>query len=104
MVRGAAAVTRPGWDRHDPGSAATAMIGRRRWRILVNAQPLPEPTVPVWIKTPEQFVDWLALRLRPGELRAYFRDLETIAREVCDLELFRFARRYLGRTPQLRRG
>ncbi|MGH7090726.1 MAG: hypothetical protein ACREFQ_17660 [Stellaceae bacterium] len=100
------ASARPGWDRHGMAGAAETVIGRRRWRVLVNAQPLFEPTEPIppWIRTPEQFVDWLSLRLRPGELRAYFRDLEAIAREIGDLELLRFARRYLGRTPKLLRG
>ena len=106
MIRGAAAIARLGWNCQNAGSAVETMIGRRRWRILVNVRPLHDPNerMPAWIRTPEQYVDWLALRLRPGELRAYFRDLESIAREICDLELLRFARRYLGRAPQLRRG
>jgi hypothetical protein len=106
MVRGMAASPRLGWNLHDGGSPVETMIGRRRWRILVNVQPLFEPSEPVppWIRTPEQFVDWLALRLRPAELRTYFRELESIAREIYDLELLRFARRYLGRAPQFRRG
>lgn len=97
---------RPGWDRQPTPSSVDTLIGQRRWRILHNAQPLFEPAeaVPNWIRTPEQFVDWLSLRVGPGELRAYFHDLEVIARQSCDLELLRFARRYLGRAPKLRRG
>ena len=93
-----AAPGRPGWDRQTSASPAATLIGQRRWRILQNAQPLFQPAEPVppWIHTPEQFVDWLAVRLAPTELREYFRDLEDIARQSCDLELLRFARRYLG--------
>jgi len=100
------AAARPGWERHDTGLSGTGAIGRRRWRILQAAQPLgavAEP-VPRWIRTPEQFADWLAARLDPRALRAYFLDLEEIARHACDLELLRFARTYLGRAPRLRRG
>jgi hypothetical protein len=97
---------RPGWDRQPSISTVETLIGQRRWRILQNAQPVFEPTeaVPAWIRTPEQFVDWLSLRVGPRELRAYFHDLEEIARQSCDLELLRFARRYLGRAPKLRQG
>ena len=97
---------RPGWDRQPSLAAADTLIAQRRWRILRTAQPLFEPAeaVPNWIRTPEQFVDWLSLRVGPRELRAYFHDLEEIARQSCDLELLRFARRYLGRAPKLRRG
>ena len=70
---------------------------RRRWRILHNAEPRIEPPSPTpnWIKTPEDFVCWLASRLSFNELYTYFRDLEVIAKMSCDLELLRFARRYL---------
>jgi len=97
---------RPGWDRHGTGSPQELLLSQRRWRILQNAQPLFQPVepVPAWIKSPEQFVDWLSVRLTPSELRDYFRDLEDIARQSCDLELLRFARRYLGRPLKLGRG
>jgi hypothetical protein len=49
-----------------------------------------------WIKTPEDFVHWLASQLNLSELHTYFRDLEAIAKMSCDLELLRFARRYLA--------
>jgi len=98
--------SRPGWDRVPSPSPLETMIGQRRWRILQNAQPRLQPAeaVPNWIRTPEQFVDWLSLRVGARELRAYFVDLEDIARQSCDLEILRFARRYLGRAPQARRG
>jgi hypothetical protein len=97
---------RPGWDRLASTSPVEALMGQRRWRILQNAQPVFQPAeaVPGWIRTPEQFVDWLSLRVGPRELRAYFMDVEEIARQSCDLELLRFVRRYLGRAPKVRRG
>ena len=95
---------RPGWDRLPTASPVETLIGQRRWRILQNAQPMFTPTEPApsWIRTPEQFVEWLAIRLTPTELRSYFQDLEEIARQSCDLELLRFTRRYLG--PLRKRG
>ena len=107
MVRqSSGARPRPGWDRVASASRIETLIGQRRWRILINAQPpfYPAEPVPVWIKTPEQFVDWLSIRLTPSELRTYFVDLEVIARQSCDLELLRFARRYLGRPRKFGRG
>lgn len=107
MIRPSFAVTPPpGWDRKPSASAVATLIGQRRWRILTNTQPLVEPTAPLpaWIRTPEQFVDWLSMRVGPKELRAYFHDLEEIARQSADLELLRFARRYLGRSHKQRRG
>ncbi len=74
-------------------SAVETLIGQRRWRILQNAQPLfaPAEPVPAWIRTPEQFVEWLSMRARARRnCAAYFRDLEEIARQSCDLELLRF--------------
>jgi hypothetical protein len=97
---------RPGWDRLPSPNPVETLIGQRRWRILQTAQPLFEPAeaLPQWIRTPEQFVDWLSLRVGPRELRAYFMDLEEIGRQSCDLELLRFARQFLGRAPKVRRG
>jgi hypothetical protein len=99
MIRRASgSPARPGWDRVPSESPTATFIGQRRWRILQHAQPLypsGEP-VPPWIRTPEQFIDWLSVRVAPDDLRAYFRDLEDIARQSCDLELLRFARRYMG--------
>ena len=93
----AAGQMRPGWTIA-PGDSAEAQLPRRRWRILHSAKPRIEPAAPVpqWIKTPEDFVRWLASLLSLNELYAYFRDLEAIAKMCCDLELLRFARRYLA--------
>lgn len=105
MIRGSAD-PRPGWERHARAGDPQTMIALRRWRILESAQAAfkrCEPT-PIWISTPEQLVDWLSLRLKPNELRAYFRELEEIARKIADLELLRLARRYLGQASKLRRG
>ncbi|HEY3916866.1 MAG TPA: hypothetical protein VGL83_03695 [Stellaceae bacterium] len=94
----ATAQTYPGWtiaqgDNH----GADAQLPRRRWRILHNAKPPMGATGPApgWIKTPDDFVHWLAVHLSVNELYTYFRDLEAIAKMSCDLELLRFARRYL---------
>lgn len=90
------AQTRPGWAIA-PDDSVGAQLPRRRWRILHNAKPRMDPVGPMpnWIKTPEDFVRWLASRLSLNELYTYFRDLEVIAKMSCDLELLRFARRYL---------
>jgi hypothetical protein len=92
----AGAQMRPGWTLA-PDDSVEAQLPRRRWRILHNAKPRIEPPSPTpnWIKTPEDFVRWLASRLSLNELYTYFRDLEAIAKMSCDLELLRFARRYL---------
>jgi len=97
---------RPGWERQTTADTGGGVMGRRRWRILQATQPMAAAAEPVprWIRTPEQFADWLAARLDPRALRAYFLDLEEIARHACDLELLRFARAYLGRMPKWRRG
>lgn len=91
------APSRPGWAMASDDSPE-AQLPRRRWRILHNAKPHTEPVVPMphWIKTPEDFVRWLANRLSLSELYTYFRDLEAIAKMSCDLELLRFARCYLA--------
>jgi hypothetical protein len=99
-----APAARPGWERQDTSGSAAGVMGRRRWRILQAARPVEADPVPHWIRTPEQFADWLAARLDSRVLRGYFLDLEEIARQSCDLELLRFARIYLGRAAKLRRG
>ncbi len=93
----AGARMRPGWAI-PPNDSGQAQLPRRRWRILQNAKPRMDPMGPMpnWIKTPEDFVRWLASRLSLNELYTYFRDLEAIAKMSCDLELLRFARRYLA--------
>ena len=101
------ASARPGWERLEPAGTRAGVMGRRRWRILQSAQPVSAGSEPVphWISAPEQFADWLAVRLDANALRAYFLDLEEMRRrESCDLELLRFARAYLGRPPKRLRG
>ena len=106
MIRPIGVRPRPGWDRGPTASAVDTLMGRRRWRILQTTLPdiVPNEPVPLWIRTPEQFVDWLSVRVRPNDLRAYFLTLEEIARRSCDLELLRFVGSYLGRHPKVRRG
>lgn len=73
-------------------------LRQRRWRILRAVLPISHGLgpLPIWVKTPEQFTGWLIGRLNPAGLRAYFRDLEEIAKQTCDLELLRLARRCAG--------
>jgi hypothetical protein len=92
------APSRPGWTLA-AGASPEGQLSRRRWRILHNAKPRIEPPIgpmPLWVKTPENFVRWLASHLSLNQLYAYFRDLEAIAKLSYDLELLRFARRYLA--------
>jgi len=90
---------RPGWDRQTQFGLVDGQIVRRRWRILQSAGPEAASFAPMppWVHTPDQFVEWLFLRLAAGEMRQYFPDLALIARRSCDLELLRFARHHLAR-------
>ena len=56
---------------------------------------------PGWVLEPD-LVGWLIGRLTPQGLRSYFQELELIAKQTCDLELLRLARRYQGQaaTPR----
>jgi hypothetical protein len=78
------------------GDAAAAYLQRQRWEILDTAKPRHEVTDPMpgWVKTPEDYVRWLASVLSLNELYGFFRDLETSAKINGDLALLRFARRY----------
>jgi hypothetical protein len=89
----------PGWDRDADTTQSDAQLSGRRWRILQAVRPPATLllTVPPWIHTPDQYIEWLALRLLPAQLLGYFRDLDAIARRSCDLELLRLARRHLAR-------
>ncbi len=80
--------TRPGirLDEHVLAAPAGACCGRRCRRGAASDQ------LPVWIKTPDQFIDWLTSRLSAAAIRGYFTDLELIAKQTCDLEMLRFAR------------
>lgn len=96
--RNSGARTRPGWGLEPNLDPIDEQLRHRRWRILRVALPYGhalEP-MPVWIKTPEQFIGWLVGRLTPAALRNYFADLEQIAKQTCDLELLRLSRKYRG--------
>ncbi len=73
-------------------------LQQRRWRILRTALPRGHEVgnLPLWITEPEQFLGWIAPRLSPMAGAVYFADLERIARQTSDLELFRLARRFRG--------
>jgi hypothetical protein len=99
MVGGSSgAQSRPGWVLEPNLDPVDEQLRRRRWRILRAVLPVsngPDP-LPTWVKTPEQFIGWLIGRLNPAGLRTYFVELEEIAKQTCDLELLRLARRYKG--------
>jgi len=90
---------RAGWTLEADLDPIDEQLRRRRWRILRVALPhgLGLDPVPAWVSTPEQFIGWLIGRLTPQALRNYFEDLEEIAKQTCDLELLRFARKYVRR-------
>ena len=99
MVGYSSAQVRPGWVLEPDLNPVDEQVRRRRWRVLRAALPQGrglEP-VPTWVRTPDQFLDWLTSRLSPMAIRAYFQDLELIAKQTCDLELLRLARSYHGR-------
>ena len=90
---------RAGWTLEADLDPIDEQLRRRRWRILRVALPqgLGLEPIPAWVSTPEQFIGWLIGRLTPQALRNYFEDLEEIAKQTCDLELLRFARKYVRR-------
>lgn len=93
--RNSEAPRRAGWSLDSDLDPRDEQLRRRRWRILRVALPHGhglEP-LPAWIRTPEQFIGWLLGRLSPQALRNYFEDLEEIAKQTCDLELLRLARK-----------
>ena len=87
---------RPGWIMPPDSNSPEAYLQRQRWEILDTAKPCREPlgATPEWVKSPHDYVRWLASVLSLNQLYAFFRDLETVAKTSCDLELLRFARRY----------
>jgi hypothetical protein len=87
---------RPGWALEPDLEPSDELLRLRRWRILRSHMPNDGTPValPSWVQTPEQFVGWLATRLTAADLRAYFRELEDVAKRTYDLEMLRFARRY----------
>ena len=88
-----------GWTLESDLDPVDEQLRRRRWRILRVALPQGHglDPVPARIATPEQFVGWLVSRLSAQALMNYFEDLEEIAKQTCDLELLRLARKYLRR-------
>lgn len=98
MVRSTHAYARPGWTL-STGDEPGEILSRRRWRIMQRVLPFDNVVdpVPPWVRTPEQFVGWLSCRISQPGLRAYFREIETVAKQTSDLELLRFARKYLGK-------
>jgi len=93
------AIRRAGWTLESDLDPVDEQLRRRRWRILRVALPQGHglDPVPARITTPEQFVGWLVSRLSAQALMNYFEDLEEIAKQTCDLELLRLARKYLRR-------
>lgn len=97
MVRRTHAYARPGWTP-GAGDECAQVLSRRRWRIMQSV--LPFDTVldplPAWVRTPDQFVGWLSCRINQPRLRAYFSEIQVIAKQTGDLELLRLARKYLS--------
>jgi hypothetical protein len=99
VVQNSEAQRRAGWTLEADLDPIDEQLRRRRWRILRVTLPQGhglEP-VPSRITTPEHFIGWLIGRLSAQALVNYFEDLEEIAKQVCDLELLRLARKYLRR-------
>lgn len=93
------AQSREGWTLAAGLEPANERIRHRRWRILRAVLPQSPGLgpVPAWIATPEHFIGWLVSRLAPAALQDYVEDLEEIAKQTCDLELLRLARKYRRR-------
>lgn len=74
-------------------------LRQRRWRILRTALPRGHEagSLPLWVTTPQQFLGWIVPQLPPATASVYFADLERIARQTSDLELFRLSRQYRRR-------
>jgi hypothetical protein len=94
--RGDGAIPRVHWAPRPTEVEVARRLAERRWRILRMLVPAGceiDP-LPLWLETPEQFVRWLSARLSRNAGRAYFLDLERVAKQTCDLELLRLARRH----------
>ena len=96
MAGRSGAQTRPGWLLEPDLDPVDEQLRRRRWRVLRVALPSGRnlEAMPQWVRTPDQFIDWLTARLSPAAMQAYLGDLEFIAKQTCDLELLRLARSY----------
>jgi hypothetical protein len=119
-IAGAGDGNRHGWLGNDPGRRRTmaqrgrrapsraetyaepdhgrtcTLLRERRWRILRAVLPRGHRVdpLPTWVRTPEQFAACLVERESFAVRAAYFADLEEVARQTCDLELLRLARKY----------
>jgi hypothetical protein len=86
----------PGWNVECGLDPLYEQLSRRRWRILQVVLPyghnLGSP--PSWVESPDQFIYWISAGLSLHDLRNYLCDLEAVAKQTCDLELLRLARRY----------
>jgi len=85
-----------GWTLERGLDPFDEQLRRRRWRILQVVLPYghslgPQPP---WVQSPDQFIYWIAAALSPQDLQHYLQDLEAVAKQTCDLELLRLARRY----------
>lgn len=93
-----AALARPSWSPDAQEGDELEMMRHRRWRIMQSILPFDATLdpLPAWVKTPDQFVGWLSCRIDSVGLRAYFHEIQAIAKQTSDLTLLRFARKYLG--------
>jgi hypothetical protein len=86
----------PGWTIDRGLDRLDEQLSRRRWRILQVVLPNGHSLgpLPPWVKSPNQFIYWISAALSLQGLQNYLCDLETVAKQTCDLELLRLARRY----------
>ncbi len=65
MAGRSGAQARPGWVLEPDLDPVDEQVRRRRWRVLRAALPPGRglEAVPQWVKTPDQFIDWLSVRL-----------------------------------------
>src|ERR1700760_3299326 len=85
-----------GWTLEPRLHPLDEQLRRRRWRILQVVLPPghglgPQPP---WVQSPDQFIYWIAAALSPEDLQHYLQDVEAVAKQTYDLELFRLTRRY----------
>ncbi|MGA2088770.1 MAG: hypothetical protein ABSG66_07615 [Stellaceae bacterium] len=93
-----AAFSRPGWASEADTDSGDTLMRHRRWRIMESLLPFDSTLdpLPAWVRTPEQFVGWMSCRIDTAGLKSYFREIQAVAKQTCDLELLRFARKYLS--------
>jgi hypothetical protein len=96
---GSTTIARPnctGWTLERGLDPRDEQLSQRRWRILQVSLPYGHGLgpLPSWVKSPDQFIYWISASLSLQDLQNYLCDLETIAKQTCDLEVLRLARRY----------